>query len=80
MKNGARFVIDKKVSIPAPRSGNRYPWEQMKVGDSFLIPCGPEARLRTQSNILTAARCRRKKGERHTSRIEETGIRVWRIE
>jgi hypothetical protein len=51
----------------------KYPWDDMSVGDSFFAEGIP-------SNTLSnAARYRRRLGEKHITRAENGGSRIWRI-
>lgn len=65
------YKIDK--NIPMPTHGNeRYPFAQMKVGDSFFIKSKDYRDSRT---LYTGARRHKIK---ITCRKENGGIRVWR--
>ena len=33
---GEKYVIEHGVSVPGARTLTKYPWRQMKVGDSFV--------------------------------------------
>lgn len=69
--------IEKGVPIPAARtnSNNCYPWREMEVGDSFVIPGmdrtagGSRVHYANQLGI-----------GRFTLRSFDGGVRVWRIE
>ena len=85
------FAIEKDVPLP-PRVGSvarRYPFRQMDVGDSFLIPSGTKSK-RGKPMVLagvasTASRFAREMSEetggtvRFACREVPEGIRVWRI-
>ena len=71
--------IERGVPIPKPRAGARgaskYPFAQMKVGDSFTVAKEMEARIRTMASVY---------GPRHPPmrfmvRVDGTRVRVWRI-
>ena len=32
------FRIEKGIAIPKKSRNRKYPWEQMEVGDSFVVP------------------------------------------
>jgi hypothetical protein len=65
--------IDKDV--PLPNGGpSRYPWDQMKSGDSFYIE-GSMALARLQR---ASGGWRRKHGGEFVVRREGNGARVWR--
>jgi len=70
--------IRKGVPIPPParvgRGKFRYPWDDMKVGDSFLVP--GDARVAT---LYSAAyRVTDRLGWFFTVRQVKGGVRVWR--
>ena len=67
--------IDTNKKMPAPRKYTRYPWAEMKVGDSFYS-------TNTGETLGTSARTwclRNKKKWRFTVRKERKGFRVWRV-
>jgi hypothetical protein len=66
--------IEKNIPIPEITS-KRYPFDEMEVGDSFLVPPlqVPSARsLMSYTN-------RKDKSKSFMSRTSEDGIRIWRI-
>jgi hypothetical protein len=80
------IAIDKDVPIPElnPNRGgdgkdrpvyNKYPFEEMEVGDSFFC------NNRTQAQLITSARqwaTRRTPHPQFVSRAENGGTRIWR--
>jgi hypothetical protein len=71
------FEIEKGIPVPeyAGRGGrtNKYPWEDMEVGDSFFVPAeGKKSPPRWHH--------RKERGERYHVRRMEGGWRVWRLE
>lgn len=74
------FPIDRGMPF-AYRAWVKYPFEGMKVGDSFFIPAAPGAEaIRAQSKVSSAWRNRKKKEEAYRSvRPADGGVRVWRI-
>ena len=78
------YKIEK--NIPIPESKIRYgidsQWRNLKVGESFLIPCKtvPERRYYA-SCVLQAARLGKNRGftGKLTTRSLPEGVRVWRI-
>lgn len=65
--------IDKGVKLPPPsdRQG-KYPWDKMKVGDSFVVPYTPSIRA-------CASYAGHKRGWRFISRKNGNTVRVWRV-
>lgn len=66
------YKIDKNVPVPsAQRKGSKYPWAQMKVGDSFFIPGKPKGLYAAAkgAGIKITVRTVKEKGKE--------GVRVW---
>lgn len=71
------FKIEKNVPVPEkPSPIGKYPFAEMNVGDSFLVP-GAQAR-RLQSAIQVFRR-RVGKDKKFIARDVEGGARCWRI-
>ena len=62
-----------RVGLPTPFHNSRYPWKQMKVGDSFFIPIYKDT-IRCQAAVAG-----RKLGVKFSCRQKNGGIRVYRI-
>jgi len=75
------FHIERNIPLPEQSRGvrNKYPWRQMRVGDSFLVPCG-EYEVPEVMNSLTSCRAgaQRSTGYRFALRKAAGGVRVWR--
>ena len=77
------FKIEKNVPIPEHRGrkkGFKYPWEEMQVGDSILIP--KKSRSSAGSSYDYYSRTRTNKKAKFCSREEKELpdlVRVWRI-
>lgn len=72
------FKIEKHVPMPEERhAGNfsKYPFRNMKVGDSFLTPMVEKYEIKraVQNANFT------KRHGRFTYRQEANGVRVWRV-
>ena len=70
--------IDKKVPMPAITNRGRpakYPWAEMKVGDSFFLKLSKAASV--NSMIYSAGK---KHCVRFSARKEGAGYRIWRTE
>lgn len=75
----SELKIDKDVPIPASDPGGRpekYPWQKMEVGDSFLIPLES---MKHKSAINLAYQAGQRTGRKFSGRRIEGGTRVWRI-
>lgn len=77
MDNGIQ--VEKGIAMPAMRGneGNAYPYEEMKVGDSFMVAGGTKS-------LINAVCARNKKagvewGMTFTAKKVEGGVRVWRV-
>lgn len=68
------YEIEKGIKLPPStrRRTSKYPWDQMKVGDSFFVPGKPKGLYTAASNhgVKIAVRPE-KKGN-------QEGVRVWR--
>lgn len=83
------FKVEAGIPIPPakhegePTRGDTrhyiYPFEHMRVGDSFIVPWDGEDR-EAVSNRTNNATCRSHSGtgKAYTTRRLEDGIRVWR--
>lgn len=75
--------IERGIPVPAHGGGpnrRRFPFPDMEVGDSFLVPWR-ESESKTRSNISNAmaAYKLRHAPKDFTSRKTDGGVRVWRI-
>lgn len=84
----AKIAIDRNVPIPpkhgAPIPANAWPFDEMRPGDSFLIPLDHKDKRQTQSRNSSInhaiRRYRQTRPERQfTCRTVDGGIRCWRI-
>jgi hypothetical protein len=75
--NPSEFQIEKNV--PIPKNGlhgrNKYPWREMKVGDSFLF-----AKDITKATAYANAHAASRAGLKFLTRRTEKGFRCWRVE
>lgn len=68
------FKVQKRVKIPPKHSG-KYPWRQMRVGDSFAFPLASIETMRPLAT-LTGKRL----GFRFSVRkMDAKTARVWRV-
>ena len=75
-----KYAVERGIAPPPTSSYPVYPWHQMEVGDSFLVPDPIDPKL-VQNRILAAAnRVRRRYGMRFRTHICREGVRVWRTE
>lgn len=73
------FEIDSNVPIPSPQATgrhSRYPFREMKIGDSFLVPNEHDSvRVRSSASYFGI----RNKEYRFIVRKDTGGVRVWRV-
>jgi len=67
--------IEKNVPVPSVVAKKEYPYRAMQVGDSFFVE---GVKLATMLN--TNWRWGQKLGRKFIARVEEGGVRVWRLE
>jgi len=83
----ADFIIEPNVPLPniprgAPSSPIRYPWTDMKIGDSFFIPLVGKTLISIRSGLQIDLKkyCTQTGVKiKITTRSIDNGIRVWRI-
>lgn len=71
------FAIEKGVPVP-PRDNGRtakYPWADMRVGDSFFVPG-----VKTNAMAGSKAQAAKKHNAKYSMRSVDGGVRIWRIE
>ncbi len=70
--------VESGVPLPDPNGRkSKYPWDSMKEGDSFFVPCADGDRVRMQNALASVSRQHRP--HKFTARQVDGGIRVWRI-
>jgi hypothetical protein len=68
--------IEQGVPIPPSHSSMvRYPFAEMKVGESFTLPKGQQRKLRVAASHFKG----RNPGWDYVTRIEGDQVRLWRI-
>lgn len=73
------YPVEKGIPLPpksktGPRT--RYPFEEMQVGDSFLVPDG---KAKNRALAIAMTRAGKMLGTQYTQRQVSDGVRVWRI-
>jgi hypothetical protein len=70
------YEVEKDIDIPPEYPGRRtkYPWTEMDIGDSFLVPDGTRKKLNTA--VYAASRALKWK---FVSRDVPGGVRIWRV-
>ena len=70
--------IKVQKGIPVPEGDGRprvYPFDRMKVGDSFVLSAEESKLESRRQSVLNSAR---RQGVKITTRIESGKVRVWR--
>lgn len=71
------YVIDRGVPLPPSHSiGAKYPFASMQVGDSFLVPMGPDKNFPTERRAASMYAARN--NIKLVCRKVKDGLRVWR--
>lgn len=82
------YKIDKNISPPEPTIGRppKYPFKDMKVGDSIAVPLSGDVMLSGEDRATDRLRCAciaysRRHGGKFTVRIDRENnlARCWRI-
>jgi hypothetical protein len=75
------YVVDKDVPIPAARGAySKYPFGDVEVGDSFIVPPGDIDPRVVANRVQVAAKgFGRRNGMLFTTRSTSQGVRVWRV-
>lgn len=68
------YTIDKNVPMPGVSSLGIYPWDEMDIGDSFLIKDKKAGSIRTLAWFAG-----KQHGRKFSTRTVDDGVRVWRI-
>ena len=75
-------MFEVESDIPIPRSGMgrpKYPWPDMKVGDSFFVPNRPDGSRPAVSSAASYQMGRSGKKATYSTRKEAGGVRIWRV-
>ena len=77
------YKIEKGIPIThKPNVGGgkkKYPFEDMEIGDSFLVPCKKEKAQSVSSTLMGATKREHPKKFTTHYNLEEGGVRIWRI-
>ena len=74
MKQAAKIKIESGIEIPGGAPGTRYPFKEMKIGDSFLVP----KNIKHTSFASAAHNFGKRNGMRFVTRTTPAGLRCWR--
>lgn len=66
--------IERGIGMPKPRVVYAYPYEEMEVGDSFLVPADARAKV-----LNANYRAGKRLGRKFQAKTEGEQLRVWRV-
>lgn len=72
-------MYDIENNVPIPRlkqPAAKYPFRDLQVGQSFFVPDVAAREKSMRAQVYTAAK---HLGVKFTTRVENGGVRVWRI-
>lgn len=83
------YPIEHNIPIPPRWEGRqtrfvnehgKYRWAMMGIGDSFLVLYDLEPPETVRQRVLAASgRYARRNNTGYTSRLEQDGVRIWRV-
>lgn len=74
------IVIEKNIPVPTGRLHGKYPFDDLEVGDSFLVPSSGNGEIQDRRKASSAVHRQTfvlKRGKYITRRVDG-GIRIWR--
>lgn len=73
--------IETNVPPPGLKGSRKYQWDELKVGQSFLVYCARDEKRRLWDSLTSCRRnAQARTGFRFEMRGVEKGIRIWRME
>lgn len=76
LTTASTFKIERGVPLPPRGTQSAYPFSEMKVGDSFLVPLDGRKAVNIQHALWFSAK---RKGVHILTRSDSQGVRVWRV-
>lgn len=73
-----QFEIEKGIAIPPKQKNTKYPFQRMKVGDSFFVPYSKVKNKKIIQSTFYIFRKETKLKMEIDFAEYKTGIRVWR--
>lgn len=76
------FAIESNIPVPLTATGasHRWPFAEMKIGDSFFVPLETAGAIGQIVRPAASVWARRHAGFKFTIRKMDGGYRIWRIE
>ena len=72
------IVIEKGIPMPSRNTTHAYPFAQMEVGDSFVVPKARKAGLAQAARTYTTKTDGTVKFTLRTSKVDDE-VRMWRV-
>jgi hypothetical protein len=73
------FVIEKNIPVTSGKMLAKYPFNDLEIGDSFLIPSSDDdVRDRRRASAAVQRQTHVIKRGKYVTRRVEGGIRIWR--
>ena len=69
------YILEPNKPIPARAATQRYPYANMLIGESFVVPREVAQRARLAASAFKA----RNPGWDYQSHSDPEGVRVWRV-
>lgn len=76
IKDNKEVEIETNIKMPKYDGRSKYPWEELEIGDSFLLDSNHHRRSGYE---MAAERSRRSSPKQFKARKVEQGTRIWRI-
>jgi hypothetical protein len=67
-------AIEKGIPVPTDARRAKWPWKDMDVGDSFLMPDAKQKNVQPMTSIAGS-----RLNRRFIARQVDGGVRVWRV-
>jgi hypothetical protein len=75
------YKVESNIEAPSFRRGKKYPFADMAVGDSFLVPNSEITDITYRQNSIrgSALSYGKKNNAQFSTRRTEEGLRCWRV-
>ena len=76
-----KIQIEKGVPAPTKQTrSSKYPFRDMKVGDSFFIKSDDPEPLRKKLSSASTMFCKTNPDFKFKTQVFDTGVRIWRVQ
>jgi hypothetical protein len=76
-----KIQIEKGVPAPTRQTRtSKYPFRDMKVGDSFFIKSTEPESMRKKLSSASNMFCKLNAGFKFKTQVFDAGVRIWRVE